>query len=102
MISVNNKLILEPYKGDGKIKASVNSGFAQIKQKSTLIGLKVLADASINAANSSFEITKGSTVYIEEEVLHTQDWSKRTYETEDIDGKFIMVDYHYIRIVKGQ
>lgn len=92
MISVNNKLILEPYKGKGKIEAQVNSGFASIKQKSTLIGLKLLADGRVAIGKDMLELKKGQTVYFSEEILHSQEWAKKTFNLEGSEDKFILAE----------
>lgn len=101
MISVNNKLILEPYKGSRKIEANTSSGFATIKQKSTLIGLKALIDAQITSSGGKdVKIKKNSTVFFEEEVLYSSAWAKKTYQCDGIEDKFIIADYSQVVIVK--
>ncbi len=99
MRSVNNKLFLEPYKGSNKLESRVNSGFATIKQKGNLVGLKLLLDFRI--LDPSLEedyrlIPRGSVLYFSEEDLHNQPWSKKTYECKEIEGKFIIVDYGFV------
>lgn len=90
-MTLNNKLILEPYKGEHKVKASINTGFATVAQKSNLIGLKALSDGLISLGNShNVEIKVGQIVYYEEEVLHASGWSKKAYSCDAIEGKFIL------------
>ena len=97
----NNKLILEPYEGSGKVVANTHSGFSTIKQKSTLVGLKCLMSTQIVLNDAlSFAIEKGQTVYFQEEVLHSSDWSKRTYDCEAIEGKFIIAEEVHAVFVK--
>lgn len=91
MISVNNKLMLEPYSGSKKIEASTKTGFATIKQKTTLVGLKLIADGKIPLGREAFiEVKKGQTVYYSEEVLHASDWSTKLYNLEGQESKFIL------------
>lgn len=92
MISVNNKLMLEPYKSKGKIEARVNSGFATIKQKDTLIGLKLLADGKLAIGKDMVDVKKGQVVFFPEEILHSHDWSKKTFNLEGSDEKFIIAE----------
>ena len=95
MIAVNNKLILEPYKGKGKVEAQVTSGFASIKQKSTLIGLKLLADGKLAIGKDMVDVRKGQTVFFPEEILHAHEWSKKTFNLEGSDEKFIIAEAIY-------
>ena len=90
-MTVNNKLMLEPYKGAKKIEGQ-GTGFSTIKQKSTLIGLKVLADGKVPLGREQFlEVKKGQTVYFAEEILFAHEWSKKTYNLENKeDEKFIL------------
>jgi hypothetical protein len=92
MISINSKLILEPYKGKGKAEAEVKSGFASIKQKSTLVGLKLLADGRVTIGKDMVDVKKGQVVFFPEEVLHIHDWSKKTYNLEGGEERFIIAE----------
>lgn len=92
MIAVNNKLILEPYKGKNKIEAQVSSGFATVKQKSTLIGLKLLADGIVMVGKDTMSVNKGQTVFFPEEILYAHDWSKKTFNLEGSEEKFIIAE----------
>lgn len=92
MMTVNNKLMLEPYKGSKKIEGKVVSGFSTIKQKSTLIGLKLVADGKIPLGREAFlEVKAGQTVYYSEELLHASEWATKVYNLESTeDKKFIL------------
>ena len=92
MITINNKLILEPYKGKNKIEAQVTSGFATVKQKSTLIGLKLLADGKVAIGKDMVDVKKGQTIFFPEEILHAHDWSKKTFNLEGSEQKFIIAE----------
>lgn len=100
MISVNNKLVLESYKGDKKIKAEVSSGFAKISQKSSLIGLKLLAPAVIFMGGEKMEFKKGQIAYFEEETLFAGNWSKKLLDCDAFEEKFILADFANVRFVK--
>ncbi len=100
MISYNNKLILEPYKGDKKIEATVKSGFAGIKQKSNLIGLKALASGIINVGDGAHKVEEGQTVYFEEEQLFASQWSKKTFTCEGVKDKFIIAPGSHVVMIK--
>lgn len=97
MITVNNKLLLEPYKSKGKIEAKTTSGFATIAQKSTLIGLKIMADGNIAMGREMFiEVKKGQVAYFSEEILHAHDWAKKTFNLEGSEEKFIIAESSYV------
>lgn len=100
MISYN-KLILEPYKGTKKIKTTINSGFASIQQRTTMVGLKILKDAIVVVGSETINIKKGGIAYICEELLATQLFGKKTYNIEKSNEEFIVVDFHYVTMVEG-
>ena len=90
-MTVNNKLMLEPYKGSKKIEGVVKSGFATIKQKSTLVGLKIMADARIPLGREQFiEVKKGQIAYYPEEILHASDWSTKLYNLNGSEEQFVL------------
>lgn len=95
MMSIRNKLFLEPYKGERKIEASVKSGFATVKQRSSLIGLKLVVPAQVIVSGNVVEtLSAGSVAYFEESVLSAAPWAKHTYKAEGLtDKEFIMADY---------
>ena len=95
-----NKLALEPYEGSGKIEAQVSSGFATVKQKTTLVGLRLLADVRIIQNGSILLcVGKGAKIYFTEETLHAAAWSKKTYECAAIEGKFILAEPSQVELV---
>ena len=100
MISVNNKLMLTPYTGVNKIEASVKSGFATIKQKSTLVGLTLLADGMVSNGKEMKLVAKGQIVYFTEEILHASDWSKKTFNIDGSAELFILAEASYVVAVK--
>ena len=100
MISVNSKLVLEPYKGSGKIEAKITSGYATIKQKNTLVGLKLLADGKIAIGKDMVDVKKGQVVFFPEELLHASDWAKKQFNLDGSEEKFILGEASYAVAVK--
>lgn len=94
--SLNNKLIVEAYKKEG-LRAEVKSGFAHLSQKISSKGLKLLANAKLTDGTI---IKKGSTVYIREELLHTQAWATKSMESEAIEGTFLVIELAYVDFIK--
>jgi hypothetical protein len=92
MMSINNKLILEPYTGTGELKANTSGGFTTITQRTNLIGLKVLSGTKILFGGEYFPLNEGSIVYFKEEILCTHPWSKEVYECDAIGKPFIVAD----------
>lgn len=86
--SVNNRIITEAYKKEG-LKSEVISGFAHLSQKVSSKGLKVLVDAKLNDGSV---ISKGSTVYIKEKLLHSMPWATEVLMSDAIGQDFIVVD----------
>lgn len=101
MKTYNNRLMLEPYVGSNKIEAvGVKTGFATVKQKSSLIGLKVMADGLISIGNHTQEIKAGQVVFYEEEVLYTNGWPKKTYTCTGLKDKFVLAPVNQIVMIK--
>lgn len=101
MMSVNGKLMLEPYKSSGKLEASTkNAGYSTIKQKDTLVGLKAVADGRVNLGKDTLEVKKGQVVYFPEEVLFAFDWAKKTLHLDGSEERFILADaVHAVAVV---
>lgn len=95
--SFNNRLILAPYAEERVLKAKESNGFAMLAQKSSIVGLGVLVDCKLS--DSTF-IQAGSTAYIKEQLLYTQEWAKQVLESKEIEGKFIIVDLVYVDFIK--
>ncbi len=101
--ALNNRFILEPYKGDRTLKSSSSNGFAIVQQKVSVVGLTVLADALINHGTPHGQMyPKGSKAYIKEEALFTQPWAQKAYESDAIEGKFIIVDSAHVEFVVSE
>lgn len=82
--SINNVILLEPYTGKRKIEATVSKGLATVKQRSAVVGLKVLADVRVS---DNYTIKKGSIAYINEDFLYAN--NQKPMESEAIEGPFI-------------
>lgn len=94
--SLNNKLVVEPYKNDKVLKANVSNGFAMISQKIAVKGLKLLMDAKLTNGDV---IPKGYVVHIREEVLFTQPFAKQVFESESVGSNFMVVDIGYVDFI---
>mgnify|MGYP001339466927 CR=1 FL=1 len=101
MRSVNNKLLLTPYASKGKIEANIKSGFATVKQKDTLVGLVAVADGQVLLGqNNLVVVKKGDTVFFPEEILHSHDWAKKTFNLEGSTERFIIAESVHAVAVK--
>lgn len=97
MLSFNDMLILEPYQQGQGLKEEVRHGIAFVKQKSELFGLRVLVEAKLS--DGSF-VPAGSTAYISEELLSTQQWAKNLKSCKALgDQKFILVEMKYVNMI---
>jgi hypothetical protein len=94
-ISVNNRLILEQYIKEG-LKAKMQGGIATPGQRDGLKGLKVLMDTTLSDGR---HVTKGSTAYVREEVLHTHPWASKPLTCDTIPDKFMIVELTYVEIL---
>jgi hypothetical protein len=109
ILSLNNRFIVEAYFTDRSLKAKETNGFAMIQQKVSLKGLRLLVPARLDKPLSSTAnggplsetiIPAGSIVYIREELLHTQPWAQKIFESEAVEGKFMIVDMTNIEFVQ--
>lgn len=93
IFSTNNQLILSTYKQGQGLQAEVKSGFAVVKQKNHLVGLSLLVEARLE--DGSY-LPVGSTVYIDEELLMTQPWAKKTKRMPALgDQDFLVVELRH-------
>jgi hypothetical protein len=97
--SLPNKFIVETYKEDRGLKATVTNGFAMVSQKVQIKGLKLLADAFVNIGVTTIHYPIGSTVYIKEASLQSQAWAKQSFTSDAIEGEFMIVDQAHIEFV---
>jgi hypothetical protein len=95
--SINGRFILESYKEDRALKATVQNGFAMVSQKVSLKGLKLLAD--VQNAQGQWIAYKGDIAYVRESSLQSQPWAKATFTSEGIEGEFMIVEQAHIEYV---
>lgn len=95
--SINGRFILESYKEDRALKATVQNGFAMVSQKVSLKGLKLLAD--VQNAQGQWIAYKGDIAFVRESSLQSQPWAKSTFTSEGIEGEFIIVEQAHIEYV---
>ena len=100
---INNKLILEPYRGKHGLRAkNVTGGFATLDQKTNLVGLKVLCSGVIQNGRICRPVEKGDYVYFSEEVLYTQEWPKKILTADFIEEPFIVAEGAYAIAVRTE
>lgn len=95
--SLNGRFILESYKEDRGLKATVTNGFAMVQQKVSIKGLKLLAD--VRGVDGQYVAYAGDTAYIRESSLQSQPWAKATFTSDGIDGEFIIADITHIEYI---
>lgn len=95
--ALNGRFILESYKEDRALKATVQNGFAMVSQKVSLKGLKLLAD--VQNAQGQYIAYKGDIAYIREASLQSQPWAKSTFTSDAIEGEFMIVEQQHIEFV---
>lgn len=96
--SLNNRLVVEAYKTDKSLKATVSNGFAMVQQKVALVGLTVLIGTKLSDGRF---VPAGATAYIREQLLHTQPWAQTHLQCDTIDKPFIIVDCTHVEFVSG-
>lgn len=96
--SMNGRFILETYKEDRALKATVSNGFAMVSQKVSLKGLKVLADV-MSPVTGQYLARKGDLAYIREASLQSQPFAKASFTSDNIEGEFMIVDISHIEFV---
>lgn len=99
MIQSLNKFIVETYKEDRALKATVQNGFAMVSQKIQVKGLKLLAEAKVAINGELLHYPAGSTVYIREASLQSQPWAKQAFTSDAVEGEFMIVDQSHVEFV---
>lgn len=95
--SLNGRFVLESYKEDRALKATVTNGFAMVSQKVSLKGLKVLAD--VIAPDGRYVAHKGDIAYIREASLQSSPWAKSAFTADAIEGEFMIVESSYVEFI---
>lgn len=97
MFSLNNRVVVEAYKTDKSLKATVSNGFAMVTQKIALVGLKVLVEAKLADGRI---VPAGSTVFIRESLLHTSPWAQSALQSDAVSAPFLIIEQNFIEFVK--
>lgn len=90
------KLIVESFKERAGPQAVTKHGFATVKQRSSLIPLKVLLDSRVNEFTV---IPAGSLVHVKEKELSTLPWGTTVYESNAIGQPFIILTINDIEFI---
>lgn len=91
IVAYNDKLFCEAYdkKATGIEKVEKVSGFSGVKQKNTIVPLKLVADAVLKDGT---ELKTGESILIDETVLYGKPWSANVFTIEGTEIKCIQVD----------
>jgi hypothetical protein len=96
-MSVNKKVICEPYKEPRGIKGGITSGVAFVKQKNNIYGLKVLMDVIID---DKISLKIGDIVYLTEEMLYNNKNYSTPMECKDMKEQFVAIEFGHVVFIK--
>lgn len=96
--SLNGRFILESYKEDRALKATVSNGFAMVAQKVSLKPLTVLADV-YSPVTGQCLARRGDKAFVREAYLQSAPWAKQTFTSDNIEGEFIIAETAHIEFV---
>lgn len=99
--TLHGHIMVEPWKGDRKIKSKISNGFASVLQKTNIVKLKVLVDAKVNYANSTLDIAEGSFILVSEELLLVSKQSLKTVTIEEGTQEYMLIDINNVIGVLG-
>lgn len=94
--SCNNNILCKPYVKKGGIRSTTTKGIATIDQRTKIVGLEVVEDAYIN---EDLTISKGSVVYIKEEILHSTPQYNTPMICDDLKESCVLVNYGHVSFV---
>lgn len=94
--SINNRLVVEQYIKEG-LKSKVVGGIATPGQRDGVKGLKVLIGATLVDGT---KVPAGSTAYIREEILHTQQWASKPLTCATLSTPFMVVDIAHVEFIE--
>jgi hypothetical protein len=100
MMTVNNKIFCEPYTGGKGLKSEVKSGFATVQQKNNLVGLKVLATATVRNGDKLLEIPQGAVVFFNEETLYLHQQYHTPIKNDILKEPCVIADFAHVIGVK--
>jgi len=85
-ISLQNKLVLKPYKKAKEIKTTVANGMLSVESKKSADYLELLVDTNLDLGNNrSVLLEAGSKVYFLETTLQTQKWPRAIFKSEHFE-----------------
>ena len=89
--SLNGNLILKPYTGTKELKTTqAATGFTMTANKVGIESLELLVDTSVFLGDNNKVLKKGTKIYFKEEILHTQAWSRKIYESKEFKDGFVI------------
>lgn len=94
MKTVNGKLAVQPYIMESLQTEKVNA-FARVRQASRIVGLKMLAEGTVDGE----VYPAGTTVFLTERSLNEEPWAKQTLRIKnDIgdDVEVMMIDSKFV------
>lgn len=97
-VSMNGRFVLESYKEDRALKATVQNGFAMVSQKVSLKPLRVLADV-YSPVTGELLAKAGDKAYVREAYLQSQPWAKQTFTADGIEGEFMIAEMAHVEFV---
>lgn len=91
-MSMNNNLILTPYSKTRQLEEKqIATGFVGTSQKVSIEPLELLVDTNVILGHNKTELLKaGSKIYFKESTLFTQKWPREVYQSDEIEGGFII------------
>lgn len=102
LTSVNNRLILEPYKNVPGIRTEIRGGLAVVSQKITLVPLKVLVSGCIGSGEDRRYVSAGAKAFFKEEFLKVNEAAKTIFVASDIEGDFIVLDASHVIFINEE
>lgn len=99
--SMNGRFVLESYKEDRALKATVQNGFAMVAQKVSLKPLRILADVYSPVTGQRLA-RRGDKAYVREAYLQSQPWAKQTFTADGIEGEFIIAEMAHVEFVESK
>ena len=100
LLPVNGKIMCEPPESN-QIKVSIKAGFAQVVQKTSLVGLKVIAGNTCTCKPGPGipYVSEGDFVYVRGEAITNHQWAREAFNIEGYPP-FILVPVDAVMAVK--
>lgn len=101
-ISLQNKLVLKPFKKTKEIKTSVGNGFLTVDSTRDVDFLELLVDTNLDLGNNkSVLLEAGAKVYFTEKTLQTQKWPRDIYKSEHFE-EFVIANASDVLYVESK